>query len=79
MSRDDLAIAKYLANLFKTNDLKMVFDNAKLIFKETSSLSLANIPSLLTGIDLKGGQNTKIYGIYNGQNWPILIYAILGE
>lgn len=75
---DDLAIAKYLANLFKTNDLKMVFDNAKLIFKEANSLSLADIPKLLTGIGLDGGQNTKIYGIYNGQNWPILIYAILG-
>jgi hypothetical protein len=68
LSRDDLAIAKYLANLFKTNDLKMVFDNAKLIFEKSNSLSLANIPSLLTGIDLVGGKNTKIYGIYNGQN-----------
>lgn len=73
VSKESELLSKYLANLFTGKDLTLISQNVAQLFKENKSLtSLAsdNIVHVL--------KNTKLYGVYNGENWPVLVYAILG-
>ncbi|WP_369085884.1 YitT family protein [Metamycoplasma spumans] len=66
-------LSRYLLNLFSSKDLNLINHNVTKIFTDNDSLkylSSANIVDILRG--------TNLYGVYNGENWPVLVYAILG-
>ncbi|BAP39543.1 DUF2179 domain-containing protein [Metamycoplasma canadense] len=56
-------IISYFKNQFFDKDLFKIVNN----IKKYNSSSIVKIL-----------ENTKIYGVYDGQNWPVLVYAIIG-
>ncbi|AZG68610.1 DUF2179 domain-containing protein [Mycoplasma struthionis] len=72
-NKENLFVAKYLANQFNAKDLSLVSSNIVNFFKENrDAIALDH----LNAVDVL--KDTKIFGVYDGANWPTLIYAILG-
>ncbi|TPE58063.1 DUF2179 domain-containing protein [[Mycoplasma] falconis] len=80
LNADEVKLAHYLVNKFNANDLNFVQNNVKEIFAnpDVYALNTKLVPSILLGEGLTNGKNTKLFGVYNGENWPIIVYAILG-
>ncbi|ENY53716.1 Hypothetical protein, putative transmembrane protein [Metamycoplasma alkalescens 14918] len=76
LSQSGKEIAIYLQNQFGGNDLKNIVDNIGDI-QQSTGIKNINLNNLIPQI-LNGKNQTKIYGIYDGQNWPVIFYAILG-
>ncbi|MGX9388933.1 YitT family protein [Mycoplasma sp. 327] len=68
-------VIAYFQNQYAPKDLNLIVKNitdSALVeqFKIGKVSLLGSIPLLL--------KDTKIYGVYDGQNWPVLVYAIMG-
>ncbi|SYV90334.1 Uncharacterised protein, partial [Metamycoplasma alkalescens] len=67
LSQSGKEIAIYLQNQFGGNDLKNIVDNIGDI-QQSVGIKNINLNNLIPQI-LNGKNQTKIYGIYDGQNW----------
>ncbi|ENY68506.1 Hypothetical protein, putative transmembrane protein [Metamycoplasma auris 15026] len=73
-------IVTYFKNQFNQTDLKAVISNLENILdslKEGQTIHSIQINQLIPLL-LNGETKTKFYGVYNGQNWPVIVYAFLG-
>lgn len=62
-------IVAYFKNQFFDTDLKQIISNIRTI-NDYHLDSVNLVPRIL--------ENTKIYGVYDGQNWPVIVYSIIG-
>ncbi|AZZ65224.1 YitT family protein [Metamycoplasma phocicerebrale] len=70
----DLQIARYFSNQFSLEEFLMIKNNIKFLETSPGILKTYDVTNVIPNV-LNG---TKIYGVYDGQTWPVLAYAIIG-
>ncbi|TPR54370.1 DUF2179 domain-containing protein [Metamycoplasma neophronis] len=79
LSAENMRLIKYFANLLSEKDLKIVYHNINSLFESSSALLALNESHVVKILYGDGAAyNTRLLGVYNGENWPVLVYAILG-